>query len=86
MTTELNTGAEFATAEEIWDLINGVVFTMEFNGHQQRVSIDTINGKKVRSLANNDNQIKEKVKVVFPDGIPTCINAKFICVNSENIA
>ena len=26
MTTELNTGAEFATAEEIWDLINGVVF------------------------------------------------------------
>lgn len=79
--------ALYATAEGIWDILNGVVFTMDVNGHNQRVSIETINGKKIRTLVSNDNQMKDRVKAVFPEGLPTCINAKFICVNKdENIA
>ena len=36
--------------ENIWDAVNGLVLINEVNGIKQRISVDTINGKKVRSF------------------------------------
>lgn len=39
-----------AINENIWDAVNGLVLVNEVNGIKQMISVDTINGKKVRSF------------------------------------
>jgi len=93
--------AQMATAEEVWDIINGVVLTVEINGHKQRVSIDTINGKKVsvfvdiKKIVEEERKTdmeyinantKEKVKLLFPEGLPTGTKATFISVSEDEVA
>lgn len=70
-------------SEKIWDAVDGIVLVKEINGCKQRISIDTINGKKVRCFANPSTQaadVKEKVDAVFPNGLPEGINAIFVSV------
>lgn len=37
--------------ENIWDAVNGIVLVNEVNGVKQIISVDTINGNKVRTFA-----------------------------------
>lgn len=93
--------AQMATPDEIWDIVNGVVLTVEVNGHKQRISVDTINGKKVSVFVDvkrivdaerktdmeyiNANT-KEKVKLLFPEGLPKGTKATFISVSEDDVA
>ena len=46
------------------------------------ISVDTINGKKVRSFV--ETKRSEKVKEVFPNGLPSGMNVVFVSVVNEN--
>ena len=67
-----------AINENIWDVVNGLVLVNEVNGVKQIISVDTINGQKVRTFA--ETKRTEKVAEVFPNGLPAGMNIAFISV------
>lgn len=71
-----------AINENGWDAVSGLVLVNKVNGVKQMISIDTINGEKVRSY--DKNECKEKVKEVFPNGLPRGMNVVFISVANDN--
>ena len=71
-----------AINENIWDTVNGLVLVNEVNGIKQMISVDTINGKKVRSFV--ETKRTEKVKEVFPNGLPAGLNVVFVSVANDN--
>lgn len=64
--------------ENVWKAVSGLVLVNKINGKEQMISIDTINGEKVRSY--DKTRCKEKVKEVFPNGLPCGMNVVFISV------
>lgn len=67
-----------ATNDNIWDAVNGLVLVEEENGIRRMISIDTINGRKVRNLVETKHT--EKVKEVFPNGLPAGMSMVFVSV------
>lgn len=71
-----------AIDENVWDAANGLVLVNKVNGVEQMISIDTINGEKVKSF--DKAECKKKVKEVFPNGLPRGMNVVFISVANDN--
>ncbi len=65
-----------AQAENIWDACNSLVLFNEVDGAKQRISIETVNGKRVRSLV--DTNVSKNVKELFPNGLPSGMNVVFV--------
>lgn len=85
MTTSIESRVVNAS-EKFWSAVDGIVLEKEVNGCKQRISIDTINGAKVRCLSGSDkrvDEIKGKVDVIFPNGLPDGVNAVFISVTDN---
>lgn len=71
-----------AVNKNVFDAVSGLVLVNKVNGVEQMISIDTINGEKVRSF--DKTECKEKVKEVFPNGLPRGMNVVFISVTNDN--
>lgn len=93
MTTGINAQkvdtVKMANAINEWDMTDALVLTQEVNGVIRRISIDTINGQKVRGYGYNyrnkneeaiQSEIDKNVESVFPLGLPKGISATFISV------
>ncbi len=62
--------------ENVWDLDNNLVFCNELNGFTRMISIETINGRRVKNSYKADTQ--KKVAELFPNGLPKGMNVLFV--------
>lgn len=71
-----------AINENIWDAGHSLVLFEEVNGNAQRISIETVNGRKVRNYV--DRNVSQKVEELFPNGLPKGMNVVFISLTEKN--
>ena len=79
---EVTVLAAEAINENIWDAGHSLVLFEEVNGNAQRISIETVNGKKVRNYV--DRNVSQKVEELFPNGLPKGMNVVFISLTEKN--
>ncbi len=70
-----------AATKNIWDVYNSLVLVNEADGTKQKISIETVNGKRVRSLV--DTNVSQNVKELFPNGLPSGLNVVFISLSEK---
>ena len=67
--------------KNIWDVYNSLVLVNEADGTKQKIYIETVNGKRVRSLV--DTNVSQNVKELFPNGLPSGLNVVFISLSEK---
>lgn len=70
------------TNENVLNTFDGIILVNEINGAKQMISVDTINGKKVRNIVNAERS--EKVSEIFPQGLPAGMDFMFVSLANNN--
>lgn len=68
--------------ENVWNSDKNLVFVNELNGLNQMISIETINGVRVKNSHSVETQ--KKVVELFPNGLPNGMNVVFVSFADKN--